>query len=107
MFTRNNNPDNIVDLCFFMIRHQTETLMGQSEIDIAQLYASKTINGIKIQSGFPGLVYQGSGISFFSGNFIDQMPRQTLINKKISEIDNDGSHFTVIGCMAHEISHYL
>jgi M6 family metalloprotease-like protein len=106
-FSPDNTPDNIVDLCFLMVRNQTEALMGEYEVSEARLYSSITINGITIQSGFPGWGSQGSGISFFMGNVIDQMPTQTLINQKISEYDNDGFHLTIIGCMAHELSHYL
>ena len=77
------------------------------DIDIALLYSSKTIGATTIQSGYPGWGDRGSGMSLFMYNFIDQMPRQTAINARISEIDNDGSHLTIIGTMVHELTHYF
>ncbi len=101
--------DNIVDLCWIVLRNLHDGVYSTVNINtgIALLYASKTIGGVTINSGFPGYNSRGSGISFFSANFIDQMPKQTVIQMKVSEIDNDGAHDTFIGTMIHELSHYF
>ncbi len=95
--------DNNVDLCWIAMRnlHDENYSYGIGE-DIALLYASKTINGVTVQSGYPG-----SGISCFSHNFVDQIGYNTVIKMPLSEYDNDGAHCTIIGTMVHELTHYF
>jgi hypothetical protein len=96
--------DHIVDLCWVILRNLHDGPPHSFDLynGIAELYVSKTIKHVTIAAGYPG-----SGISMFPDGFIDQIGHQSTINQSISEHDNDGSHWSIIGTMAHELSHYF
>ena len=104
------SKDNIVDMCWVILRNLHDGnysgySLGQ---DIALLFASKTIGGITIQSGWPGDFGTGSGISLFSYSWLGHLRgNDPVIKMRLSELDNDGYHFTIIGTMVHELSHWF
>jgi hypothetical protein len=102
-FDVRQEQDNNVDMCWFVMRnfHNQSIYIGQAE-----LYSSKTINGITIQQGYPGYGGLGSGISLFN-RIPDCIDFSTGITEHVSEYDNDGYRYTLFGSMAHELSHYF
>jgi M6 family metalloprotease-like protein len=103
-FQKNATPDNKVDLCWVILRNFHDDLYNPPiSQDMAELYASKTIGGVTIEA--TSMTNLGSGIGLFSGNWWQASGRNKIINMPLSEIDNDGNHLTIIGTMAHELSH--